>query len=562
MRREAEGRTQDFRTPFYAKRVNGTLLPPQRDVIVKVLESKMSSGDLDRSLDGLVLPLEEAEKGDIGPWSMYKPYSLDGPKKVQAVYQDKPLRLETGPKEKTLSRLESMIPLRSLNRISIEDGIRGLSTSRQDVGEEGPTGLDTTTNSGAPYFNPGRKPNPDMDEERVQYVKEIYNYYLQAAKSLDEALRTPGNVPEFYAVMSHRLVPKGPEPYAPKSKRIVIAMPKEDAILGKTFSVPLISWGKTYVYNGIRPMIGWTDPPTIDREMQILLDKASKRGQIVVSGDVSGFDASFPPELIIEIGKVLGRWFRDGGDIIENLVRAMVYNTHLITPNKVWEATMSSMKSGTWGTNILDSLGVTFALFYGEEMGLYTLENYCTLGDDFLVLGEGVNADSIAEAMRLCGFESHPEKQFVEKDAVHFLQRLHVKDRIGGIASVMRTLNHALGFETMEYRPGDFNRYSYVVRALSQLQNCAFSPYFIPLIETLKEGDAEQLGAKFTNPKDIVSQAGKAGKRILSEDTNAPWKRRGVAFENWAVNGVLRGEKLPPPGIALYRRVYGTDQPD
>jgi hypothetical protein len=559
LRRAAEGRTQDFRTPFFTSKGKNGLVYLPREEIVEILRSHMSNGSFDRSLDFVVSPIEDENMADIGPWSPFLPYAQDGPKKVQAVYCDKILRADRGPYERAVERYRSSVSARSLNRISFEDAVKGTPTGEGEALER-KGGLDPTTNSGPPWYSSGWKPT-DGDSPRKRHgLEEIFDWYLARAKEMARQIEDTGEAPTFFAVMFQRLVQKGPNAYGPKSKRIVMGLGKENAILGKTFSVPIINARKALVINGARTMIGWTRLPDIDIEMQDLLRVAEKSRQIVVSGDVSNFDASVPPQLILDVGEAMSSWFRSGSRILNAMVQGIVHNTWLITPNKLWAPTMGSVKSGDWGTNILDSGCIEVVLFYGEEAGFYKLDRHYALGDDFLALGQGVTPDSISEVFKLFGLESHPAKQFYVKNALHFLQRLHIHGRIGGIASVMRTLGHALGFEHMEYKPGEFNRFSYVVRALSQVNNCVFNPYFSALVDTLREGDAEELGARFT-PDEVASQSGKAGKYIIREDTNAPWKAGATSFPNWPVNGVLRGETLPPPGNALFQRVYGENAP-
>jgi hypothetical protein len=336
-------------------------------------------------------------------------------------------------------------------------------------------------------------------------------------------------------------------------------MPKEEALLCKIITVNLMKSLRGVRLNNVLTMCGWYNLQTIDIQMQILLANADKAGRTVLSGDVSNFDASIPPELMIDLGAIIGRWVRGGEHLADNLVRALTYKTGLVTPDKFWPETMSSMKSGSGFTNLLDSLINLTILFYGEEMGYYKIQDACVLGDDFVIDGEGVNPESVTKAFSDFGMESHPDKQFYEEKALHYLQRLHYLGRPGGIASVMRTLGHALGFENMVYRPGDFNSYTFVVRALSQVQNCAFNPFLLPLLNTLKDGDKYKLGAEITNPKELLTMSGKAGEDILRINTTATWKRSGVPFENWLVNGALRGEEPPQAGNALFRRVYGQD---
>lgn len=308
-------------------------------------------------------------------------------------------------------------------------------------------------------------------------------------------------------------------------------------------------------------MCAWFPLPIIDRNMQRMLHVAKENDRVVLSGDVSNFDATVPPDLLIRVGRVIAKWIRGREVLVNNLFEAMVANTWLITPVKLYPATMSSLKSGSGLTNLTGSLVNLTILRYGHECGLYKIVNLAVLGDDFVIDGPGVSPESVSTCFSHFGMEAHPDKQYFTADSLHYLQRLHWIGRPGGIASVFRTLGHALGLERVPPNE-DWNSYAYVVRALSQIQNCVFNPNFQPLIDTLREGDKYELGAIFADPDELVAHAGPVGKDILRTDSNRPWKVAGgdTSFKNWAVNGYLRGERLPPPGEALFHRVYGISE--
>jgi hypothetical protein len=367
--------------------------------------------------------------------------------------------------------------------------------------------------------------------------------------------------PFWVAYAGQRLVQKGPEPYHPKSKRLVIAFPKDEAILWKLFSPPLMDEIRNWkLSGGVTIMCGWFDLPTIDVNMQLMLETADSNGRTVLSGDVSNYDASLPDFAIRDVGYVAASWINGHKFLVQNLVDAMLYNTHLMTPVKLWDATTSSLKSGSGGTNLLGSLTNIAIQMYGEEAGLYKLNNLAVLGDDFLIDGDGVSPDATAECFKHFGMESHPDKQFYEPKMLHYLKRLHQLGRPGGVASVYRTLGSALAFETLQFRPEEWNKYAYIVRALSQLQNSTFNPAFEDLVHYLESGDKLHLGREM-DPDEIVSSSGKAGEKMLRADEVATWKHQSKKnpFSNWTVNGVLRGDILPPPGQELFNRVHGLN---
>jgi hypothetical protein len=342
----------------------------------------------------------------------------------------------------------------------------------------------------------------------------------------------------------------------------VIAFPKDNAIVWKILTPSAIEALRMITADGgVRIFVGWVDLPAIDMNMQVMLKLAEAEGRTVLSGDVSNFDANLPPKLIEKIGEVIGSWTRGYEHLFANLVRGELYNTSLITPNKFWDAQPSSLKSGSGGTNFVGSLCNLAIQYYGEEIGMYKVRNVCVLGDDFVLDGEGVSPEATSEVFAHFGMESNPSKQFVERGFLHFLQRLHQLGRPGGIASVMRTLGHAMSLERLQFPSSQWNKYSYTVRTLSQLQNAVFNPWFTSLVDTVKSGDRVKLGADFNDPNELVKQSGIAGEYMLEQAGNVTWKDLGkmTAFPNWAVNGVVRGESLPSDVNALYQRVYGRE---
>jgi hypothetical protein len=312
----------------------------------------------------------------------------------------------------------------------------------------------------------------------------------------------------------------------------------------------------------VRAYVAWIDLPAIDEDMQLMLRIAEDAGRTVVSGDISGFDASIPPKLIERMGAVLGGWLFNAEYLGRGLCYSLAYKVKLITPDKIWEEQPSSMKSGSGLTNLVDSLILHTILVYGEKIGLYKLVNFAVQGDDFVVDGEGVTPETISKVFSHFGMSAHPDKQLYERRALSYLQRVHYLGYIGGISSVYRTLGSALSYERLRYRAGEWNGYTDVVRAISQLENCVFHPAFEDLVEFFRKADKFHLGADIS-PSRVIELSGDAGTDVIYRDTGASWKSSGDmdGFSQNAVNGVLRGELLPPLGSReRFLRAYGSDR--
>jgi hypothetical protein len=397
----------------------------------------------------------------------------------------------------------------------------------------------------------------------VPEIQSAYSYYTARVKELYALMNAPvseSDLPFWFTIAGQRLVQKGPTPYGLKAKRLIIAFPKDEAILWKMITPPIMDiMRELKLSGGVKIMCGWHSTSVIDTEMQRMLQWSEKHGRAVLSGDVSNFDATLPPRIILDVGKILGTWIKGHSRLVENLVYTMVNRAWLITPTQLVTPRPSSLKSGSGCTNLIGSLCNMAIQFYGEEAGLYKIDNLAVLGDDFVIDGPSCSADTTAEAFKHFGMESHPDKQFVHKRSLAYLKRVHYFGRPGGIASVFRTLGSVLSLERLQYHPEDWNDMSYIVRALSQLQNAVFSPWFTELVNYVKSGDKYQLGAEITDPSQILKSAGQSGQEMVAADMRRPWKNQDTrtSFKDWAVNGVIRGEELPRDGMGLFQRVYG-----
>lgn len=551
------GSDVDLRTPFYAKRGTKGLQYPNRRIVIDILIDLMKGIQVDGTLGGYLSEMENEQMASIGPQSMYLPYSQDGVEKAKAVYSNKTWSRKFNKKAwgRALERFASLVQSQSIGRLSIQEAVHGI---RKGVDDELTDGMDTDTNSGLPFAISPWYPKESLTSAKKAEVQEAFDWYMRVSQDIVQSAEegTP-LIPVMYALAGQRLVQKGPEPYEPKSKRLIQMMPKYDAIVGKTFSSPLMEELREVRLNGCQIFVGWTDSMNIDMTMQKLLDNAKSKNRIPLGGDVSAFDATIPPQVLLDVGHVMSDWFRGGSSLFMAMVEAMVTGTGYVTPTGIIAPCVSSMKSGDWSTSLLGSGCNATIQFYGEEIGLYKIDMLTCLGDDFTLEGEGVCPEATSETFAHFNMSSHPEKQFYKEGAIHFLQKLHFAGRKGGIVSVMRTLGHTLSLERMQYRPDEWNKFTYVVRALSQIENTVFNPYFPALVQCLRNGDKEQLGASFTDPMDLLRSAGTAGQEIIRSDTNAPWKANPRSFSNWLVNGVLRGEEYPSSPEDLWNRIYG-----
>jgi hypothetical protein len=562
LNRLLQGSTTDLRTPFFSKRNSkGKIVNTDRATIVGQFDDLVAQamgGHPKSEFYDVLMRLEKEQREKIGPTSQCLPWPEDGPTKVSAVFSDKrPGRnFDERAWKRAGDRQQSQIPSQSCNLLSYEEAITGSSNTESE------DGMTTSTNSGLPFAINPWKPNDDMDEKKREEVTIAYKWITRRVKELLPYLKgrehTTAVLPEWWSVAGQRLVSKGPDPYASdKVKRLILMMPKEEAILGKMCMRPIQEAMKQITMNsGNLLMAGWHDLPTVDRNCQKVLEHAHKNGRTALSGDIASFDSTVPPFAIMDTGRIQATWLRGGENLLTNLYKMMVYRTGCVTPLRLIDPMASSMKSGSALTSGGGSAVNQRIQYYGEEIGHYKIDSLMVLGDDFVIDGPGVSAEATADVFSHFGMTAHPDKQFQEVEMLHFLQRLHVLGRPGGIASVYRTLGSVMSLERLVSNPEEWSKFAYVIQALARLQNATFNPLFETLVKFTRSGDRLRLGQNLSS-EELVLLAGNAGKQLIDGNANKPWKQNGVKFANWTVNGVVHGESLPHEPMALFKRAYG-----
>jgi len=559
------GSSVDLRTPFFTKSKRGSggrLVNLERKEIVSQFMRLSKSVKVGPYCSKELLDAyEEEHVKNIGVMSSFLPWAVDGPAKARAVFTDKPMSADLSAKawRNALLKLQSLIPERSCPAISVDEAIRGTKNDAEG-------GLDTTTNSGLPWVVSPWKPHDEIPLGKLDLVKSAYNWYVREVKEnivpYLSSQRSDHELPYWWALSGQRLVQKGSDTWGPKRKRLVEAYPKHEAIASKIVTTSIMEAARSIKapsHNVIT--CAWFDIPTIDVHMQHILKEAAKNKRVVLSGDISAFDATVPPWALWDVASTISKWSANE-PLMRNLLRMMIYRTILATPTGLYGPGPSSMKSGSGFTNLLGTMTNIAMQFYGEELGLYKIHSLAAMGDDFVIDGQGVSPDATAEVFSHFKMEAHPDKQWYRENTLQYLKRLHINGSPGGIASAYRTLGSVLSLEKMQMRSKDWNKFAYVVQALSRLQNATFNPLFETLVRFVQSGDRLAL-CKDMSVKDMLTGAGKAGSVILKDESKRSWRNQGsgVTFENWSVNGVVRGESLPPEPSARFRRVYGQNQP-
>jgi hypothetical protein len=482
--------------------------------------------------------------------------------KVKAVYSDKPVsgKLKLNAHRRAVDKVQSLLSDNSVDLNSMKEAIHGASSGQSNPYLIDAEGMDGTTNSGLPFDISPWVPSPEVSGDKRLEVERAYEYIVSKAEQAIKSYSSD-EIVQWTALTFMRLVQKGYDIDNPKKVRIVMGLEKAEPILWKMFTFNLMAALRKFTTpSGNHVFVAWNDLPCIDADMQIILRQASAANRIVLSGDLSSFDATIPPWLMEQMGPVIGSWVKGGDRLAKGLCNSLAYHTLLVSPTQVYEDQPSSMKSGSGGTNLLDSLINLLVHYYAEELGLYKIHSISVQGDDFVVDGEGVTPDVVEEAFSHYGMEANASKQMYEPEVLSYLQRIHALGWEGGISSTYRTLGSSLSYERLRYSSGKWGPYSEVARTIGQLENCAFSPWFETLVEFVSAHDKYHLGAD-KPASEVIKLAGEAGKESLLRGSNTAWKAALTdtsGFAKLAVNGVLRGETLPPLGShERYLRVYG-----
>jgi hypothetical protein len=564
----ALGDSQDLRGLIMG-RIPRSVIKQQTLKIIKAQGQEQPKLKLLRQVE-----LDQSKK--IGPKSTVFDWDrLKGEQKVIDVFSESKIHsdVDRGVLDEAQRVLLKFIPENSIKLTDLEDVLKDVDkNSPYDIGG---LSLDTSKSSGYPYMARKYKPSDDQSpvdrkQSELAWQQLLKDYHLLWP------IAYSGKMIRRLKCRTHlRKTSVGSDPEKQTKKgRLVIAVEKVEAVIGKRYVGPEQQALKkvTFIrkpdtkpdqYNvntvdGIHPFNAWHDLPFIDITQQKILHLAHEQNLIVVSGDVSGFDASLPAELIWRVGEMDAYWC-DAGKVPLVMSKVMTDGLSLVTPFQIHQNKHGSMPSGSVHTNKSDSLALSLVLLYGHVKGIYDLYAYEVNGDDFTAVGHNVTPDTISAVFNLFNLEVHPDKQFYEPDMLAYLQRMHIYGQIGGIASMERILNSITSYERRRVKSSDWNPYIEVVRVLAQLENGAFSPWFEDIVYYVARRDKFRLGADLP-ATEVMRRAGTTGIDVMTKDVIGAWQSQGdpEGFANWAVNGVLRGESLPPIGSKQrFERVYG-----
>ena len=499
-----------------------------------------------------------------GPIGGFLPSSIDMPGKIDdlltpSVISDSCNREAL---KAAVETIKNVIPAHSVHAVPLRVGMYGNGGNI--------LGLDGTTNGCWPVVVSGwgRKEgaNPEKQRERT-YAREFIT--KQASRVISEAQRA-NSIEDIQlsivGILGIRVnEPKGPDPLNDeKYCRPVIACPKwSDTAPGSTLmpgleeAIKSIYWPET----GVPLMMAHLDGAHVDKGVETLLQYADKQNLTVLSIDYSHYDRSVPPELRRMVDDAIMEWMdKPSALLFKKIEEENISGTKIVTPYRLYEAGAHGVNSGSIFTNFIDSMVNFCVLLYGHFAGYYQLKSCHPQGDDNIAVGIGLDPDTIARAGKDLGFELNADKQLYEKHMATFLKRYYYQGRPGGIYPTTRACTKA---KVAEDDIGKFvNDASYqwqqTYKAVAKAGNVVYSPFFKEYIDYCKSGDPLHLGADYP-PSYVSKQAGEYAEKYEAEVRLKPYIRtgEGMSWDNSFVNGVIRGEKVPTDGEALFQRVTG-----
>lgn len=535
----------------------------------------------------IFLEVEAHQAEKIGPRGCF-PDMRDGwiEEFFDKVWSDKPPKkeLDKAAIAESLRWFASLIPAHSLD---IDDATIDKVWSETLSSEDGPSSesaLNTDTNSCFPDYvhkwlvfdDPGATDAQRAVSAKIRrQVTMVYRLAMKA-KSYKEILPYL----HFVATANQRTnvsagyVRTDSNTYRGKlmSKlRGVVAMPKMDTCLGKALFIKMLpAIRKIKNQDGTPVFLGLFHPAVIDKACQQILETASRSGLVPLSIDYSAFDSTIPPWLMWEVAKAAATWMSHRmANLWLALVYAFIYQTTLISLSKIYPEGPSSMKSGSWLTNMMDSFVNLVVQRYGLEAGHYkSLITMIVHGDDGIMTGVGVTPDTYEPAADAVGLSANKDKQFYRKDSLAFCQKVHFRGLPGGIYPISRATAAIISKEDDDVRletdKDVVGQFPYVLayRTICRMETAAFNPEFARYVNLVADNIDGHLFRDMPANR-LAKLAGTYADKYQAAVADKPWKGLAMGekggFAGLCVNRVLHGEVPPKPGRALFEWVYNVN---
>jgi hypothetical protein len=445
------GFDEDLRTPLY----DGI---PRSEII------EICTNDIGFTKYEELTGIDVEERDKVGPFSLMDPYE----KRRQSVLEY--WHQVWNPNESALNQavlsLQALVPFRSLRPDSIDTAF--------DL-------MPKDTSLGLPWLTRDRAFAAD---------------YLQRA-------RTCMSIDDVYpCVLYWRGQPTGL--HSRPKQRTVWGMDHVDTIVGATILYPLLR-----ALNSRPAFSAWIGDWAVDEASDHLLHAAN--GRMIISSDYHGFDMSVPGECQQLIDSIWCGMFIESATPTIRLLGEICRSIPLVVPGEILGGRKGGIASGHVLTNMKGTFVNLLAGFYCAARLKVQLEEYMVLGDDSVFLfSDDVNIDELSICMHELGLEVSPDKQYLSRRSLHYLQRWHSLDYVVdglcvGVHSPYRTLSGLTGYE--RFRQG-WSKYMDTSRWIMQVENCRHDPRFRAFVAFLLKGD--KILSSGMDPVEVFKRAGGA----------------------------------------------------
>ena len=439
--REEAGYPRDERSQWYYWK--------SREETWGEVSSLISDVEISKHLD--FFTKEDAKK--IGPYSVMLPWHERVEKTgIDKFFVDRKTSLNAKAYGHALSRLRSLIPAGSLEPLTIDEAIDQLPKNTQ---------------SGLPFF---RKFRSVLKKER---------------KRAQAYLKDPWIMEPFVA--GWRGQPGGPDESDVK-QRLIWMGPKVDGIIGAAYMQPIMR-----LLRERDEFAAWSG---LDRVGVAFGNMFRIHDGTKFSTDFEAYDSTLAADILWDVFDVIGSWY--GEDVsselspLGGLAKSLILGP-LLTPEGLFTNRAGGLASGSGGTQTVGTLANSLhALYVSEVLSLDLV--FCTfLGDDAVTAYHPVPpVQEMVSVVRDFGLEQNADKQYLAKDAVHYLASVwdadfSTGDRIHGQRPISRAVNGMLSYKRFrgeEWTPSDA-----AVRTIMQMVNTEENPAYDSWFDYWRSGD-------------------------------------------------------------------------
>lgn len=455
------------------------------------------------SVDRLPEPLvdlEAKQKAKIGPRSIQKSWEERRASVWEYFDTPTPLRVTDSQLERSVHAAASHFGAkRNLRPISLDKSIKALKGG---------------TNSGLPYYT------------KKGDVKHILSRDFNKLGKLYDTGETP-------CVLFTRTQEQG-------KTRAVWGYPIYLTLRENMFFRPYLDAERQFNFRA-----ALSGPTEVDKSIERAI-RAKRRDEVMVSADLSAYDASIQPKLLETAAEFVTQFFQTKYYNDIHWIGQQMINVGLITPEGVWD-TPHGMPSGSVNTNGWDSIVhmlVIWSLYDTDIPSAVVdriIDHLQIQGDDGFILIPEIYLPQLFEAYENFGLKINVDKTYKSKEVVVYLQNLYIAGTFEqGVYPVYRALNRLMYLErfTQFSDEGLEGRDYFGIRAISIIENTKNHPLHYELTKFVHDHNKYSLlpSAKgLTKYKELMSKS-KGADELISHQ----YGDRLTGFEAWETVKLLR----------------------